>query len=57
MTLVGVSLVPVCMTVQLYLAQAKCKVRNKRARVDVAKGYYEVDIHSFPLHWVGIHPP
>ena len=54
MTLVGVSLVPMCMTVQLRLV-AKCEVRNKRAREDVAKGYYEVSIHSFLLHWVGVH--
>ena len=48
-TLVGVGLAPVfaaCMAVQSRLV-TKCEVRNKRAREEVAKGYYEVGIHSF----------
>lgn len=42
-TLVGVGLAPVfaaCMAVQSRLV-AKCELRNKRAREEVAKGYYE----------------
>jgi ATP-binding cassette subfamily B (MDR/TAP) protein 1 len=51
-TLVGVGLAPVfaaCMAVQSRLV-AKCEVRNKRAREEVAKGYYEVGIDSFLFH-------
>jgi ATP-binding cassette subfamily B (MDR/TAP) protein 1 len=44
LTLVGFAIAPVfvlTMIVQSRLV-AKCELRNKRAREDVAKGYYEV---------------
>lgn len=44
LTLMGIAIAPVfalAMTVQTNLV-AKCEVRNKRAREDVAKGYYDV---------------
>jgi len=48
LTLVGFAIAPVfavTMAVQTNLA-AKCEHRNKRAREDVAKGYYDVNIIS-----------
>ena len=44
LTLMGIAIAPVfaiAMTVQTNLV-SKCEVRNKRAREDVAKGYYDV---------------
>jgi ATP-binding cassette subfamily B (MDR/TAP) protein 1 len=49
LTLVGFAIAPVfaiTMAVQTGLV-AKCELRNKRAREDVAKGYYEVRLISF----------
>jgi len=49
LTLVGFAIGPVfivTMVVQSRLV-AKCELRNKRAREDVAKGYYEVCLSSF----------
>lgn len=55
LTLVGLAIAPVfvgTMGVQTALV-AGCEVRNKRAREEVAKGYYDVSFLSLPLLWIG----
>ena len=54
MTLVRIAIAPVfaaTMAIQTALV-AKCEGRNKRAREDVAKGYYEVSVCGVCLPFV-----
>jgi ATP-binding cassette subfamily B (MDR/TAP) protein 1 len=58
LTLVGFAIAPVfilTMVVQSRLV-AKCELRNKRAREDVAKGYYEVGMSLLTIRLLADHP-